>query len=148
MFGVSEYSPDQPMRQHWLCHTDTQHPGLEMEVLTPQVQWWEPGEGQSHPWKPTPSPPAEPGTMESDCREIKEAVDIGTSLLVQRLRLYAGGMELRSTCPRAQPKKEKKKSLWIWKYFSVLIFFYSYHRVWPLHISFLYFSSSISFFLI
>ena len=33
--------------------------------------------------------------MESDCGEVKEAVDIGTSLLVQWLRLYAsfaGGM--------------------------------------------------------
>ena len=33
--------------------------------------------------------------MESDCGEVKEAVDIGTSLLVEWLRLYAsyaGGM--------------------------------------------------------
>ena len=27
MFGASEYSPDQPMGQHWLCHTDTQASG-------------------------------------------------------------------------------------------------------------------------
>ena len=45
-----------------------------------------------------PSPPAEPGSVDSDCGEVKEAVDMGTSggyWLVQRLRLYAsyaGGM--------------------------------------------------------
>ena len=45
-----------------------------------------------------PSPPAEPGSVDSDCGEVKEAVDMRTSggyWLVQRLRLYAsyaGGM--------------------------------------------------------
>ena len=142
IFGVSEYSSDQPMRQHWLCHTDTKASGSRDGGANPTGAVVR---TRGRTVKPSETNALAPSWAwhHGVCREIKEAVDIGTSLLVQWLRLYAGGMELRSTCPRAQPRKEKKESMDLKIFFCTNIFLYC---VWPLHISFLYFSSSISFF--
>ena len=87
--GASDYSSDQPMGQHWLCHTDTQASGSRDGGAGPTGALVRTRGRTVTPSVIRALAPAEPGTMESACGEVKEAVDIGTSLLVEWLRLYA-----------------------------------------------------------